>query len=150
MANLAPSPLREDGYPAPTPELRAMASAIEQRRLALSSQNAQLRARYDEVMRWVNPPWDSISRRADPRPEMALARRNGRPVIHADWTRSAIGRWAVLEMGRLPAIRVPPRYVPGPLRPPRHGRGCICGPARSELETGHPRAPARFHTWPAG
>jgi hypothetical protein len=86
------------------------------RRLALSSQNAELRARYDEVMNWINPPWDPNTKRADPRPEQQSARRGGRSKLHADWVLGAVVRWAVLQGGVSPRFRVDPPYIP-PLLP---------------------------------
>ena len=98
-----------------TPESAATARLVGERRLSLQGQNAILRERYDEVMQWVNPPWDSNSRRTDPRPGFANLERQGNPKIHADWVGESIGRWAVLQAGVLPKFRFVPRYIPSPL-----------------------------------
>lgn len=96
------------------PEDRELLSRIQARRLALQGDNAMLRLRYEEILRWANPPWDPISRRIDPRPEGATAERSGRSKIHVDLVGQMIDRWAVLEMGARPEPRVVPKYV----RPP--------------------------------
>ena len=103
------------GLPEPTEELNERASKISERRLALAGDNAQLRERYDEIMKWLNPPWDDRSRRVDPRPLQNNADRAGNPKMHSDWVGEAVMRWAVLQAGALPAIRTVPRYVPPPL-----------------------------------
>src|SRR3990170_1128732 len=105
------------GLPTLTPELQERARVTAQRRLSLQSQNQLLRLRYDEVMQWVNPPWDDRSRRADPRPEYNNAERAGLPKIHVDWVSEAVRRWAVLQVGAMPTFRFVPRYVP-PAPPP--------------------------------
>lgn len=112
-----------------TAENIAAATAITQRRLSLVSQNALLRDRYDEIMKWCNPPWDDQSRRVDPRPEAATAERAGSPKIHADWTGEAIRRWAVLQAGAMPKFRFVPRYIASPLP-----RGPEQDPADRKLE----------------
>jgi hypothetical protein len=101
--------------PPVTPELRAAAERTRSRRLSLLSQNQILRQRYDEVMQWVNPPWDPASKRVDPRPEFMSAERVGQPKMHSDWTGQAVMRWAVLQAGAMPTFRFVPRYVPPPL-----------------------------------
>lgn len=93
---------------------RRLASRIEGRRLAMNSDLAMLRLRYEEVMRWVNPPWDAETRRLDPRPEEATPARDGRGKIHIDLVGQAVDRWAVLEAGAPPTIRVIPPYVSPP------------------------------------
>ena len=80
----------------------------------MTSDLAMLRLRYEEVMRWVNPPWDSDSRRLDPRPEEATPARGGRAKIHVDLVGQAVDRWAVLEVGAPPTVRVIPPYTPPP------------------------------------
>lgn len=97
-----------------SPEDRAIIQRIEERRIALQSDNAQLRMRYEEVLRWVNPPWDVFSRRIDPRPEEASLARIGENKIHVDLVGQAVDRWAVLEMGAPVEIRVVPKYTPPP------------------------------------
>lgn len=97
---------------------RALVSRIEARRIALSGEQATLRMRYEEVMRWVNPPWDPNSRRVDPRPERASAMNDGRPVLHTDIVGQVVNRWAALEAGSPPTFRVIPRYVPAPAPDP--------------------------------
>ena len=95
-------------------EDREILSRIEMRRIALQSDNAQLRLRYEEILRWINPPWDPFSRRIDPRPEAATAQRAGEPKIHVDLVGQAVERWSALEMGAAPECRVVPKYVPPP------------------------------------
>lgn len=98
-----------------TLESRAAAERVRSRRLSLLSQNQILRQRYDEVMQWVNPPWDPATKRADPRPEFMTAERVGAPKMHSDWTGQGVMRWAVLQAGAMPTFRFVPRYVPPPL-----------------------------------
>lgn len=97
---------------------RAVVRRAEARRLALMADNQQLRARYEEVMRWVNPPWDPVSKRADPRPEQASSERGGVSKLHVDLTNQAVDRWAVLTAGAPFAFRVQPPYVPAPVEDP--------------------------------
>ncbi len=99
----------------PTPAERALLNRIESRRLALQNDQQQLRSRYEEVMRWANPPWDAISRRQDPRPEMATARRSGINALHVDLVGPALTRWAALQMGAAPIFRCRPKHVALPL-----------------------------------
>jgi hypothetical protein len=87
---------------------------MEARRLALSGDQATLRLRYEEVMRWVNPPWDPFSRRVDPRPEEASVMREGSSKIHIDLTGQTVIRWAALQAGAPPILRVKPKYTPAP------------------------------------
>ncbi len=98
-----------------TPGMASTARLIDERRRSLTSQNNVLRSRYDEIMKWINPPWDDRSRRVDPRPEAANAERAGNPKIHTDWTGEAVKRWAVLQAGALPKFRFIPRYIPSPI-----------------------------------
>jgi hypothetical protein len=97
-----------------TPEGRALVARCEARRIALLGDQQQLRARYEEVMRWVNPPWDPVGRVADPRPEAATAQRDGRNVLHVDIVGQVVDRWAALEMGAAPIFRCKPKYVGAP------------------------------------
>lgn len=96
-------------------EERGLIARVEQRRLALSGDMAQLRLRYEEVLRWANPPWDAVSKRLDPRPEQAAAAREGTNKLHTDLVWPTITRWAVLEAGVTPTIRVRPKYVAAPV-----------------------------------
>lgn len=104
--------------PLPTPEQRAIVSRAESRRIALSGDQQLLRARYEEVMRWINPPWDPITRRPDPRQEGATLERQGRNILHVDLTEPSVDRWAVLQMGAPPIFRVKPEFVPAPIEDP--------------------------------
>jgi len=98
-----------------TPEMADAARRVEERRRSLTGQNSTLRARYDEVMQWINPPWDDRSRRVDPRPDQNNAERQGNAKIHTDWTGEAVKRWAVLQAGAMPKFRFIPQYIPNPL-----------------------------------
>jgi hypothetical protein len=97
-----------------TPEDRELAARIAERRIAMTSDLAMLRLRYEEVMRWANPPWDTESRRIDPRPEEASPARDGRSKIHVDMVGQAIDRWATLTAGVPMTVRVVPEYVAPP------------------------------------
>lgn len=97
-----------------SPEDREILSRIEQRRITLQTDNALLRMRYEEVLRWANPPWDVVSRRIDPRSDEATAARVGRNKIHVDLVGQSLDRWAVLELGARPEPRVVPKYVSPP------------------------------------
>lgn len=101
-----------------TPETRAIVARAESRRLALQGDNQTLRARYEEIMRWVNPPWDPISRRVDPRIEEATVERGGLSKMHVDLTNQVVDRWAVLQAGAPFVFRVQPPFVPAPLENP--------------------------------
>jgi hypothetical protein len=98
-----------------TPEMRALVARVRDRRLALQGDQQNLRSRYEEVMRWANPPWDPINRRIDPRSEQATAARGGTPKPHVDLVGQAITRWASLQAGAPISVRVQPKYVPPPL-----------------------------------
>jgi hypothetical protein len=111
------SPSRFD-LPDNTPETRAIQSRAEARHLALMADNQVLRDRYEEVMRWVNPPWDPISRRVDPRIEEATAERGGVSKLHVDHTNQVVDRWAVLTAGAPFVFRCQPPYVPAPVANP--------------------------------
>lgn len=82
----------------------------------------QLRARYEEIMQWINPPWDPVSKRVDPRPEAATPDKPRGYGIHVDQVSQVCMRWSVLEMGAMPTFRVKPPYVepalPIPGEPP--------------------------------
>jgi hypothetical protein len=101
-----------------TPETRALVSRAEARHLALMADNQVLRERYEEVMRWVNPPWDPISKRVDPRIEQATAERGGVSKLHIDHTNQVVDRWAALTAGAPFVFRVEPPYVPAPVANP--------------------------------
>lgn len=102
----------------PTPEERELVARAEARRLALMGDNQALRDRYEEIMRWVNPPWDAVSRRVDPRFDQLLTEREGRPKIHTDLVNPVVDRWAVLQMGAAPIFRVKPPFVEAPVENP--------------------------------
>lgn len=110
----AEAPARPD-LPALTEEHREVIARAEARRLALMGDQQQLRLRYEEVMRWLNPPWDPVSRRIDPRPENATAARQGGNVLHVDWVGQAVNRWAVLEAGAPVIFKVKPPIVHPPI-----------------------------------
>jgi hypothetical protein len=101
--------------PAMTPEERELVSRVESRRIALSGDMALYRSRCEEVMRWANPPWDAVSRRVEPRVELATARRQGEAPIHIDLVGPTLTRWAVLTTGAAPIFRVKPKFIPPPL-----------------------------------
>jgi hypothetical protein len=109
-----------DELPPITDETRAIVNRVTGRRNALMADQQNLRARYEEVMRWVNPPWDSVSRRLDPQPELAGPERLGRNVFHADLTHPTVDRWASLQLGEPPILRVIPKYVPAPVDDPNN------------------------------
>lgn len=97
---------------------RAIVARVNHRRLALMSDQQLMRARYEEVMRWANPPWDPISRRLDPRADTATAERVGQNILHVDLTNAALDRWAVLQLGAPIIFRVKPTYVRPPVDNP--------------------------------
>lgn len=102
----------------PTPDQRALVARVQARRISLMADQQLLRARYEEVMQWINPPWDPISRRVDPQPDAATTDRLGRGVLHVDLTNPAVDRWAVLQLGEPPIFRVRPKYVQAPVDHP--------------------------------
>lgn len=102
----------------PTDEERAIVARAESRRLALMGDNQALRSRYEEIMRWVNPPWDPIAMRLDPRATEILAEREGRPKIHVDLANPVVDRWAVLQMGAPIIFRCKPPFVEAPVEQP--------------------------------
>lgn len=94
---------------------RSIVRRIEQRRLGQSGEMANLRARYEEIMLWVNPPWNVNSRRLDPRPERQSAVSQGRSILHVDLVGQVVDRWAALEAGHPPTFHVTPKHTPAPL-----------------------------------
>lgn len=112
---IAAAPLPAPGLPVQTDEQRQIASRAAARRMALSSDQAQLRERYEEVMRWANPPWDAETRMINPRVETATPGRLGEPKIHVDLVSQVVMRWAVLELGNMPTIRVEPKFTAPPI-----------------------------------
>lgn len=97
---------------------RAIVSRAESRRLALMGDQQLLRLRYEEVMRWLNPPWDPVSRRPDPRPEEATMSRQGLSKLHVDLVNPVIDRWAILQAGAPFVFRCQPPYVDAPVDNP--------------------------------
>ena len=106
------------GLPPLTDENREIVNRAESRRLALQGDNAVLRARYEEIMNWVNPPWDPISRRVDPRAEEASAERGGVNKMHVDLANPVADRWAVLQAGAPAIFRVIPPFTSPPVDNP--------------------------------
>lgn len=98
-----------------TPETRAIVARAENRRLALMGDQQVLRSRYEEIMRWANPPWDPISRRLVPNPDAATAARVGNMPIHVDLVNPVIDRWAALQAGTPFTFRCRPRIVDSPV-----------------------------------
>lgn len=98
-----------------TDEEKQIVSRVDSRRIALQGDMVQYRDRIDEVMRWINPPWDADNRRPDPRPELASAARQGVPVLHANQVGPTVTRWAALQAGAAPIFRVKPRHVSPPI-----------------------------------
>jgi hypothetical protein len=94
---------------------RAVINRIDARRVALQGDQQQLRERYDEIMRWINPPWDPESRRIDPRPELATAARQGEPMLHVDLVSQVVERWTALEAGAPVIVRFRPQRVSTPI-----------------------------------
>jgi len=101
-----------------TEDDRAIANRAEARRLAISGDLQSLRARYEEVMRWINPPWDPITMRIDPRPETQSAYRDGRPKIHTDLVSQVVDRWAALQAGVPFIFRCRPPFITPPVENP--------------------------------
>lgn len=99
----------------PTPEERKIVKRVEGRRLSLSGDQAQQRLRMEEIMRWINPVFDPVANTIAPHPEMATAERQGKPVLHADWTGQGVIRWTALIGGEPPIFRVEPPHVGTPL-----------------------------------
>lgn len=97
-----------------TPEEKYLVERVNARRLALQGDMQSYRMRLDEIMRWVNPPWDPASKRIDPRPELATATRQGISVLHADLVSQVVNRWSALQAGEMFVFKVKPR----PIRPP--------------------------------
>jgi hypothetical protein len=94
---------------------RLIVNRVNERRLGQSGEMSLLRARYEEIMQWVNPPWNVNTRRIDPRPEKQSAVSQGRSILHVDLVGQTINRWAALEAGRPPVLRVVPKHVSLPL-----------------------------------
>ena len=111
---MAVTPLTRQ-LPPITPEAHRIVALAEQRRISLQGDLMMLRERYAEVLRWCNPPWDSISRRVDPRPEDASAARQGINKIHVDLVGQSVSRWAGLQAGIAPVLRVRPTPVYPPI-----------------------------------
>jgi hypothetical protein len=103
------------GLPPVDETTRAIVARADGRRLALQGEQMLLRARYETIMQWVNPPWDPISQQVDPRPDMATAERDGRSKLHVDLTNPAVDRWAVLQAGAPVVFRCKPPYVDLPV-----------------------------------
>ncbi len=101
--------------PPASPQERDIINRFETRRLALSGDQAMLRERMVEIMRWINPVYDPQSRMIVPHPEKATTARNGKQVFHVDLTGQAVARWAALMGGAMFTFRVVPKYVPPPL-----------------------------------
>lgn len=97
-----------------TPESREIVKRAYTRRIATMGDMGLLRQRYDEVMRWINPPWDAVSQRLDPR-SSATAARDGRPVLHVDLVGQVVKRWAALQGGSPIIFRVKPKPTPAPI-----------------------------------
>lgn len=112
MATLA------DAFPPLTDENRAIAARAGSRRLALMGDLQNLRLRYEESMRWINPPWSAIDGVPDPRPEAASNLRQGRPKIHVDLTSQVVDRWAALQAGVPFIFRCRPKYIATPVENP--------------------------------
>jgi hypothetical protein len=106
--------------PPPADEERELVSRAEARRLALQGDQQLLRQRYEEIMRWINPPWDPVTRRLDPRAEGATADRLGTNILHIDEVNPTVDRWAVLELGTPHVFRVKPEWVRPPHPNPDH------------------------------
>lgn len=94
---------------------RAVVNKIDARRIALQGDMQQLRERYDEIMRWINPPWDPQSRRIDPRPELATLARQGESMLHVDLVSQVVDRWTALEAGAPIIVRKRPQRVRPPI-----------------------------------
>lgn len=94
---------------------RLIVNRVNERRLGQSGEMSLLRARYEEVMQWVNPPWNVNTRRMDPRPERQSAVSQGRSILHVDLVGQTVSRWASLEAGSPPVLRVVPIHVAAPV-----------------------------------
>ena len=97
---------------------RGIVDRAEARHIALMADNQLLRDRYTEIMNWVNPPWDPIEKRLDPRSDQASMARDGVAKIHVDHTNQTVDRWAVLQAGAPFVFRVVPPFVPPPVPNP--------------------------------
>jgi hypothetical protein len=94
---------------------RQIINRVNERRLGQSGEMTLLRSRYEEIMRWVNPPWNVNTGRIDPRPEKQSAVSQGRSILHVDLVGQTVDRWAALEAGHPPTLRVVPKHVAVPL-----------------------------------
>lgn len=101
-----------------TDETRAIAERARTRRLALVGDLTSLRLRYEEIMRWINPPWDPIAGLPDPRPEQASMARDGVSKIHTDLVGPVVNRWAALQAGVPFVFRCRPLYIAPPVENP--------------------------------
>lgn len=128
--------------PAPTPEQREIVARVQARRVSLMGDQQLLRQRYEEVMRWINPPWDSISRRADPRGDLATAVRDGTNILHVDLVNPTVDRWAVLQMGTAPIYRAKPEYVRPPIDQPDNPTDSAYNRRQYDLERAESQARA--------
>jgi len=116
IASVDPSVVSaEEGSGLSSAVARQIISRVEQRRLGLAGEMSLLRSRYEEIMQWANPPWNVISKRVDPRPERQSAVSQGRSILHVDLVGQVISRWASLEAGNPPTLRVVPKHVSPPL-----------------------------------
>lgn len=104
--------------PPPTEAERELVARAESRRLALMGDNQALRERYEEIMRWVNPPWDPLAGRLNPRAESVTTERLGELPIHVDLANPVVDRWAVLQMGAPIIFRCKPPFVESPVDNP--------------------------------
>ena len=137
-ADLASPP----GLGSMTDEEREIVRRAESRRLALMGDQQQLRARFEEVMRWVNPPWDPVSRRVDPRPEAATASRDGVNIFHVDQVGQVVTRWAALQAAAAPIFRCKPPPTPPPVP---HGDA----DQHNQPVQPHHSNGSRFDQWPS-
>lgn len=94
---------------------RALIGRVNARRITLSGEMTNLRERYNEILTWVNPPWNVNTRRLDPRPQDQTAGRQGEAVIHIDLVGQVVARWAALETASPPTFRVVPQHTVAPL-----------------------------------
>jgi hypothetical protein len=125
-----------------TPDRRAIANRAESRRLAVSGDLQNLRVRCEEVMRWVNPPWDPMTQRQDPRPEAQSAYRAGRAKIHTDLVSQVVDRWASLQAGVPFIFRCKPPFIAPPIDNPNDPEATDENRKLYEID----RAEAQIHT----
>lgn len=134
LATLPTATAARAGLPDITSTTREVVARANERRLALQGDQQLLRARYEEIMRWLNPPWDAVSRRVDPRGEAATAERAGENILHADFVNPTVDRWAVLQMAYAPILRVKPPYVAPPVDNPERPEDTNYGRQQYELD----------------